>query len=40
MIHWARRTYPAFLLLLLLVLASIGGGFHWGALRGIPGIGR
>lgn len=28
MIHWARRSYPA--LILLLVLASLGGGFHWG----------
>jgi len=29
MIHWARRALPA--VLLLLVLASAGGGFHWGA---------
>jgi len=28
MIHWARRALPA--VLLLLVLASAGGGFHWG----------
>ncbi len=38
MIHWARRTYPA--LILLLVLASVGGGFHWGrALRAMAGTG-
>lgn len=36
MIHWAKRALPA--VLVLVVLASVGGGFHWGnALRVIGG---
>lgn len=29
MVHWGKRALA--MLFLLLVLASLGGGFHWGS---------